>query len=191
MPKDKCRQCILALLLVLALSPGARLQPQQPQPVTPTVIPSPKPTLQATADGELQPFKLMGKGVRASVFAHPVPNVYLVFPASQNSPKMTIELPPEAKKPLSDCWKAELEYYYKSGFESRPLDKRIQDSYALGRANMSVLSRLERIEINTPNGKRKISGDEAGDLVKFMAQSAQQIVEQAKESKRLMPVAKN
>lgn len=68
---------------------------------------------------------------------------------------------------------------------------RINERSALGGVNSTVLSNLESITIDAPDGKRKISGDEAGALVGFMTEAAQQVVEQAKASKRPKPLAQH
>ena len=156
----------------------------------PGAIKPPAPALQGTATGEVQSFKFRQQGLKASVLAHPVPQVSLLFVLGEKQAStVKVELPPEARKFLLDCWKAEIAYYYKRAFESSPLEKRINEKYALGRVNQSVLSNLETVTIDTPTGKRRISWDEAGDLVRFMAEAAQQVVEQAKEYKRPKSIA--
>ena len=178
----------LFLILILAsISSRVTFQAvaQKTREAVPVAIYPPKPALQASVAGQVKPFKLMRGGLKTSIFAHPVPQVWLVFPPSgQNASKMTVALPSDARKSLSDCWDAELEYRYKKAFEPRSLQKRIEDDYALGRVNMSVLSKLESIDIDTPTGKRKISGDEVGAIIGFLALAAQNVVEQAKEYKR-------
>jgi hypothetical protein len=162
----------------------------------PTVIPAPvtihppAPALQGNANGTVRPFKRMQRSLKDSILSHPVPQVSLVFILEdKRSAKITVELPAAARKLLLDCWKAELAFYYKKAFEPSRPDKRINDKYALGGVNSTVLSGLEGITIDTPTGRRKISWDEAGDLVRFMAEAAQQVIAQATQSMGTRPLA--
>jgi len=179
---------VLFVVLILAsLSMRVTLQAiaQETRQVQVVVTHAPKPALQASVTGEVKPFKLVRGGLKASILAQPMPQVFLVFsPSGQNASKVTVQLPPAAKGTLLECWKAELAFRYKKAFESASFQKRLEDDYALANINLGVLTKLGALEIDTPAGRRKVSEDEAGAIVAFLAQSATDIMEQAKEYKR-------
>ena len=182
----------LFLILILAsISSRVTLQAvaQKTREAVPVAIYPPKPAVQASVGGQVKPFKLMRGGLKASIFAHPVPQLWLVFPPVQNASKVTVELPSDATQSVLDCWAAELEYRYKKAFEGGSLQKRVNDDYALGRVNVTVLSKLQSLDIDAPTGRRKISDDEAGRIIRFLAESAQNVVEQAKKHKKARSIA--
>lgn len=188
---------VLSLILTFAVNTysqkifGAAAAQDKPtlKPAPVTIHPR-APALQGNADGKVMPFKRMQRSLKDSILAHPVPHVSLLFVLEdKQSSKINVELPAAARQLLLDCWRAELAFYYKKAFEPSRLDKRINDRYALGGVNSTVLSGLEEMMIDTPTGRRKISEDEASDLVRFMAVAAQQVVAQANESKTAKPLA--
>lgn len=177
----QCRLFILIMTLILTFSTSAIAQQPERKLGIPEIIPPPKAPRESYADGSVKPFRLTRKTVKDSIMVHPQPEVYLVFPR-MSSEKKKIALPVAAKNVLSDCWAAELVYYYKRDFENPTPEMNVDAKLELGRVNSWVLSKLERIQINTPTGKRKITDEEAALLVKFMSQSAHDVVQQAKES---------
>ena len=189
--KQKCGETAFFLVLILMSISSLTLQAvaQKRQEAVPVVIYPPKPAVQASVAGQVRPFKLTRGGLKASIFAHPVPQLWLVFPPVRNAAKVTIKLPSDATKSVLDCWAAELEYRYKKAFEAGSLQKRVNDDYALGRVNVSVLSKLQSLDIDAPTGRRKISDDEAGRIIRFLAESAQNVVEQAKKHKKARSIA--
>lgn len=91
----------------------------------PASINPPAPALQGTVSGEVKPFNLVRGSLKASVLTHPVPHAFLIFVLKEKeASRVTVELPPEARKLLVEGWKAELAFYYKRAFEPRSLDQR-------------------------------------------------------------------
>jgi hypothetical protein len=48
------------------------------------------------ADGEVLPFEFAGGDLRAAVLAHPVPDVWLTFSRSKESPRLGVKAPKES-----------------------------------------------------------------------------------------------
>jgi hypothetical protein len=142
------------------------------------IVPTPDPN-HGKAAGELLPFEPAGDNLKASLLAHPPPDVWLVFPASvgqgqkqdnsMNGSTSTIkvELPPEAKKELSSYWR-----YLLSVRRDTSLIEMIN-------ARHDAERELQKIQLDPPDGRRPIARDEAEELVEFIRQSELDLMDQA------------
>lgn len=154
------------------------------------VIEPPVPSLEAKAVGDVKPFKRTHSDLKASILAHPIPEATLVFVLhDKNDEKVTVTLPAAAKKPLMDCWKAELTFFYLRAFDVHDLQTRIKERNEFGSVVANVQAKLQTMTIDTPTGKRKISLNEAVSLTHLLNNSAQRVVNEAKESVGAKPVA--
>jgi len=152
------------------------------------------PLLEGKADGKVLPFEPAGENLKASLFAHPAPEVWLAFrvPAKQgqpqtatgdtNEPATKTELTPEAKRALQSHWEMALDYYYKSEFGEVPdAESDRNESVVLTNSFLVTTRKLKTLPIDAPDGRRNISWNEASDLARFMAAAAANLVEQAKK----------
>ena len=140
-------------------------------------VPTPDPN-HGKAAGELLPFKLTSEDLRAAVLAHPVPEMWLVFPASMEPvPKqddsvsgsaltIRVELPPEAKKALSSYWR-----YLLSVRRDTSLVDMIN-------TRNDTFRELQKIELDSPSGRRTIARDEAEELVEFIGKAELDLMDQ-------------
>jgi hypothetical protein len=150
------------------------------------------PSDRGKAKGSAPNFQLSGGDLRASVLAQPLPQVWLEFsangslsaPESRNAEAVRIDLPDEARISLMSCWQAYLEYYFNTKVEN---EKNFQTLVHLDVAMVATAARtaasLEELPIGAPNGRRRISHDEAWEIVSFLGRSAEGVVEQAKQYK--------
>jgi hypothetical protein len=155
-------------------------QKRDPRPV-PTTFPLPTPALQGTVRGQLEPFRQTKQDLRESVLSHPLPKIMLVFSVAHEQTE--VELPEEAVKSIETCWRFELAHYYKK--EITPTEdpqEKHRDTLNLAVAISHLDSDLQAITIQTPTEKRKISNDEAGEILKFIGDSAKSIVAEAKRN---------
>jgi hypothetical protein len=143
--------------------------------------------VQGKASGEVLPFNPTRENLRASLSAHPVPEVWLTFTPDKAQSKLPgedraavrVELPPEAKKILSRHWEAAIAYYYNTEIAGVPDAKSFErESLALADSYSNALQELSKLEIDAPDGRRKISLDEAGSLASFLSASASNVIEQ-------------
>ncbi len=149
------------------------------------------PAIQGKATGKVLPFSHKGGNLKSEILAHPVPEVWLVFPAAETSAKtassdpnnltVKVELPPEASSELQLQWKTALAFYY---YEAKPEgattpDSDVKESLAYAKSFGDTERKLYAMQIDTPTGKRNISFDEAGDIVAFIGASAGNLVKQA------------
>ena len=156
----------------------------------PVSISPPAPALEAKAEGEVKPFKRTQLDLKASVMAHPIPEATLVFTLKdKKETKVIVQLPEEAKKLLKDCWHAELMFYYLRTFEIHDFETRINERAAFGKLVGDTHAKLQELMIDTPTGRRKISFNEAVRLTHLLNNSAQCVVNEAKDSVRRKPIA--
>ncbi|HXD33881.1 MAG TPA: hypothetical protein VN643_22370 [Pyrinomonadaceae bacterium] len=156
----------------------------------PVSIYPPAPALEAKAVGDVKSFKRTRSDLKASVLSHPIPEATLVFVLrDKRDAKVIVKLPEEAKKPLTECWHAELTFFYLSTFEVHDLETRIRERETFGSVVANVQAKLQKLTIDTPTGRRKISLNEAVSLTHLLNESAQCVVDEAKESLRGKPVA--
>jgi len=153
-------------------------------------ISPPRPALEAKAEGEVKPFKRTHSDLKASVMAHPIPEATLVFTLKdKKETKVIVQLPDEARKLLQECWHAELMFYYLRTFEIHDLPTRINERMAFGNLVEDTHAKLQELTIDTPTGRRKISFNEAVRLTHLLNNSAQCVVNEAKDSVGAKPIA--
>lgn len=152
------------------------------------------PVLRGEASGEVQPFNLTRENLRASIFAHPVPNVWLAFSAgrtpdlskgdlpSENGSKVRVELPSEAKEVLLHHWEAALAYYYNTEIAGMPdAESSRREAVTFANSNLVTTRKLRALQIDVSDGRRNIIQDEAGSLAAFISAAASDVVQEAKK----------
>jgi len=189
--RSKSTFLFLALVFgVVQLSFVGRCWAQKEPQVTVGVIEPPTPVLEGKAHGDVKPFKRTHTSLKASILAHPIPEAALVFVVTEkHNAKINVRLPAGAKKPLLECWRAELTFYYLRAFEVHDLQTRINERNVFGGVVAKVQAQLQTLTIDTPTGRRKISHNEAVSLTHLLNNSAQKIVNEAKDSVGAKPIA--
>jgi hypothetical protein len=151
------------------------------------------PALQGKAFGTVTPLELKSSDIKADILTHPMPSVSLLFTlplgqynrgadSTENQSTVIVSLPAEANKILLPYWKGYLVFSYKTELE-RVLDPQTQvnEDRAIGQVFKTTVTELQDLTIDAPNGTRKISQDEAYDIVRFVGLSASGVVAQAKK----------
>jgi hypothetical protein len=151
------------------------------------------PSDQLKVNGSAQDFLLSGDDLNASVLAQPLPQVWLEFDANENpgnlelknAKAVRIDLPDEAGTSLTSCWRAYLEYGLKTKVENeKDIQTLVHQDVAMVATAARTAASLEELTIDAPNGRRKVSHDEAWEIVSFLGRSANDVIEQAKQYKR-------
>lgn len=163
--------------------------PKLPTAVTINGFPPPEPQLRGAVVGDLKPFSLRNPGFKESLLAHPLPKLRLVFALPGKNETVQVELPRAVDNALLDCWRTYLAHYYKVEMEPRGgLQARVNADMAFAAAGLRLDNQLQAITIKAPNGLRKISWGESGDVLHFLANSAQSVVQQARDQTRKIPL---
>jgi hypothetical protein len=155
-------------------------------------VPSPK--LEGKAEGRLAPFKYEGQDLRDAVLAHPAPEVWLRFPATEGKDPapsddgteraVRVELPPEAQRLINSQWSGRLasEYDWHYG-EVANAQERVNLSVRMAQVSQQTALQLREVFIEAPDGRRPLSMNEANSVAQFINQSVAKVIEQAKASK--------
>lgn len=99
----------------------------------------------------------------------------LEYPASDKTEAKSIELPKEAMDALNEYFRKKLEHrLVESKTEPGSNDYVQRDMDLMSKAN-KIGIRLHEIEIDAPDGKRKISQEEASRLIKFVSEKGAEL----------------
>jgi hypothetical protein len=151
------------------------------------------PADQGEAKGSVPNFQPGSNDLRAAILAQPLPQIWLESPAQgslggskeKHADAIRIDLSDEARAPLTSVWQAYLEYYLKTKFvDEKEAQNRVDQDVAMVATAARTEASLEALSIDAPNGRRRISHDEALGIVSFLGRSANGIVEQAKQYKK-------
>jgi len=204
----RARSVRLGLLLVVAcvfagfgcgkappVDPSANQTPPRlpvanlPVPALLNAFPPAEPQLRGAVIGDLKPFSVTSPDFEKSLLTHPLPRPRLAFALPKNQ-TVQIELPRALDRALLNCWRIYLAHYYKVEMKPRgDLQARFNDDMAFAGASSRLDTHLKATIINAPNGLRKISWGECGDILRFLAQSAQSVVQQARDQTHRTPLS--
>ena len=108
----------------------------------------------------------------------PLPNIQFVF---ENQKIELEDLSDDVKKVLSDHWKEAIKFSYNEHF-SKPENAQagLDRDMAWLRFCNKTQQKLEKLSINAPNGKRKISQTEAINSFGFLNEEARDLIDKAK-----------
>ncbi len=150
-----------------------------------------------TVAGKVLPFTFKGDDLQAAVMSHPMPETWLVFPAStvkdqppeatsgNDAPTVKLELPVKAQQVLLSVWKAALNFRYSQHLENESsAQSDAYDGMALQSSRRIVEKDLQKIEIDTPTGRRTISWEEAEALTEFVSRAALDVIREAQRYKK-------
>lgn len=143
--------------------------------------------INGVVNGQIPPICPVNFNSVDSIFSQPLPKIWLEFPKSKqfkdnNSLNNKIEFQPEVETVLEKYWLSALTYRYNEwqGFSS---NKEYQkQSLRLMKLADETKIELQKITINTPFEKRRISEIEAANLVTFVSKSADEIISKIKEN---------
>ncbi len=188
----------LVLLVAFAIGVVAAtryLTPQRGAKVDVSVAPPSSPALQGKAVGAVTPLELKSDDIKADILAHPAPTISLLFTfppgefeqsasASENQSSVSVQLPAESSKVLLTYWKAYLAFCYETELEHvRDPQTQVDKDRAIGVLCKTTIVELQTLTIDAPDGRRKISQDEAYDIARFIGISASNLVAQAKKDR--------
>lgn len=183
---SKIYSFIFTLVAVLLVASCAQYQEQSGVKIMAT---RGQPAWEGTVAGQQKPFARNNDDLRIAVLTQPVPEVWLEFaeskrkdqssptPTDEKEPVIKLGLPSEAQEIFKSFWEKSLEFDYKDVFDQ---PKTPQESYDRDMAWTSYIlttrQQLQKIEIAAPDGARKISAEEAKDLVAFLRKASGDLV---------------
>ena len=182
--QQKIYSLVLTVLSVFTFTQCAKSQETSVRTGSYRIVPA----IQGTATGEIEPFILNGDDLKTQLSLHPAPKVWLAFPVSKSKTQSAVtdsgeqatdkvELPVEAVEIISSLWKVALMSRYKLYVAEIPDSKSYQqEMYKIANAGEAADRELRKLEINAPDGKRKISEDEAGEIIRFINISAVNVI---------------
>lgn len=158
-------------------------------------IQSPAPALQGMAGGETALFNHPANDLKASVLAHPVPQVWLVFPVLSEAhraraidnpslPTIKVDLPQEAAPTIQAQWEVVLACQYErdvTGIQNA--QSGMNFDIAVANSFLHTRRELQKLSIDAPDGRRNISQDEADSIASFINASAVDVIKQARQYK--------
>lgn len=157
----------------------------------------PESALQGQAAGKESPFNPTGEDLKAAIYSHPPPEVWLVFHVSgkqgqsqssssdKGESAVRVDLPIAAQELLLSHWRVSLSSNYEMDIAGVPNAQSYGDQMVtIANSFQNVAAELMKVQIDAPDGRRTISQDEANDLTKFMGAAARNIIEQAKPYKK-------
>ena len=181
--------CSLRFTLVAVLLVASCAQSQEQPGVKIMATRGPHPAWEGTVAGQPKPFARNNDDLRIAVLTQPVPEVWLEFaeskrkgessrtPTDEKEPVIQLRLPSEAQEILKSFWEKSLEFDYKDFFDK---PKSAQEGYDRDIAWTSYIlttaQELQKIEIAAPDGARKISAEEAKQLVAFLRRASGNLV---------------
>jgi hypothetical protein len=183
---------VLTLIAVLVFTSGAKSQTGTRVDVA--VSRGPHPAWEGKAAGDVQPFERNNYDLRLALPGQPVLDVWLEFVESKREgqptrkssedkePLIKVTLPPEAKELLKSYWEEALKFDYNEAFvKPRNAQEGYDRDVAWTRYCTSSTEKLQKIEIDAPDGRRNISDEEAPDLLFFLHKASASLVKSAKE----------
>jgi hypothetical protein len=184
----------LALTFTTVLALASFAQAQTSGAVGVAVTRGPHPAWEGKAAGDVQPFERKDENLKTALLSQPVPNIWLEFtegqregqpPRTKPDTKETIikvTLPPEAKAILKSLWEEALKFDYNEAFvKPRSVQEAYERDVAWSRHVTASISKLHKVEIVAPDGRRAISDKEASDLIYFARGVSADLVHRMKE----------
>jgi hypothetical protein len=199
---ENTKHCVLLAALVVNLTlaqcstpkNNISADPQSDSKIIPKAKQIPPASIpQGKAAGELIPFRRTDEDLKDAIMAHPFPNVWLTFTTSskQGQPQSDspdrgettakVELPDEANQLLRTYWQTYLKATYNMDIKDMPEgESYLAQMVVISRSSDNTTQKLMKVDIEAPNGKRKLSWDEARDLTSLISGFAKDIINQAK-----------
>jgi TonB family protein len=174
------KKTILITLILLTFCFSVFAQEDKNLPVGTAVSIENRPADEGGILGDTPEYKIRGNNLDY-LMSFRRPDLQIVFNSSQ---KLNVESSKKIGKILDSHWKEAIEFYYKYNLKKfsaseNPTDEMLKWTL---RANKNQ-DKLQENFIDAPNGNRKISNNEAGDLLAFLNHTAIDIMEKAKDAK--------
>jgi hypothetical protein len=187
----------LALMITAVLALASFAHAQTSGGVAVTVTRGPHPAWEGKAAGDVQPFERKDEDLKTALLSQPVPDIWLEFAEGQRngqSPRKTpdtketiikVTLPPDARAILKSFWEEALKFDYKEAFvKPRSAQESYDRDVAWSRYITASISKLRKVEIAAPDGRRVLSDKEAPDLIYFARGASFDLVKRMKEQLR-------
>lgn len=187
----------LALMVTALLALASFAKAQTSGGVAVAVTRGPHPAWEGKASGDVQPFERKDKDLKTALLSHPVPDIWLEFAEGQRDgqpPRKTpdtkeaiikVTLPPEAKAILKSLWEEALKFDYNEAFvKPRSAQEAYDRDVAWSNYVTASISKLQKVEIAAPDGRRVLSDKEAPDLIYFARGASFDLVKSIKEQLR-------
>lgn len=194
----------LPLLLVLASAnvqcyrdpTGTRAQTRPDKGIAVGAVKPTQSSIRGKAGGHVPEFRFGSNSLKASLFSHSAPEIWLIYPSTKAEAQPTdtlnpggeatvkVDLSPEVRRMLGSQWQAALAYFYETEIENvADAGTYYSKSVTFSNSSLTTMRLLEVQTVEDPSGRRNISADEAGDLVRFVNAAAAEVVAQAKRYK--------
>jgi hypothetical protein len=192
----------LTLTFTAVLGVTVFAQAQTAGGVTVAVNRGPHPAWEGKAAGDVQSFERNNDDLKIALLSQATPDIWLEFaesrreghPSTKSSKDeaiIKVALPSEAKSILKLFWDEALKFDYNEAFIKAQSAQEAYDRDIawINKCTASIV-RLEQVEIDAADGKRKISDLEAEDLVYFARRASANLVNQAKEKRKNGKIAR-
>jgi hypothetical protein len=186
----------LALMITALLALASFAKAQTGGGISVAVTRGPHPAWEGKAAGDVQPFERKDEDLKPALLSQPVPDIWLEFNEGQREgqlPRQTpntkeaiikITLPPEAKAILKSFWDEALKFDYNEAFvKPRSAQESYDRDVAWSRYVMASISKLQKVEIASPDGRRPISDKEAEELIYFARKASANLIKSVKDDK--------
>jgi hypothetical protein len=104
----------------------------------------------------------------------------LEFPVSNETGAKQIEVPSEAMTELNSYYRDYLRFCSTPTGDATNINERLEREKKISKAAFKTENELTNVEIDAPDGRRKVSWIEAGNLIKFVGLSASNQCEKLK-----------
>jgi hypothetical protein len=192
--QQKIFSLIFTIISVFTFVQCAKSQSQEMPTANTSAVPAgSRPFIKGEAAGEVQLFSFKSGDLKTELSNHPAPKVWIVFSTkkkqaetvSPNEAGITkVELTDEGLKEIALLWQVALLTRYNIDIAGTlDWDSYMKEVSKLFKASNKTRNRLMEVEIMSPEGKRTISDDEAGEIIKFINASAADIIAPFKKPK--------
>lgn len=139
----------------------------------------PRPIDEAEIEGKIPDYEIKETGLEY-LQSLPMPEVKFVFKSKSIG---NDELPEDVKTILMDYWKQAIKFWHTDTFDKAKGQIGYDRDVAWMIYNNKTENKLQELFIEAPNGKRKISQTEAGDLWSFLNSAAIKVIKKTESIK--------
>ena len=129
--------------------------------------------LQGSVISEETPTLSRSNNLEESIRSSSLEKLWLVFPSSNGNEESRVEVPANAMTELNSYFRYRLRFcLIPDQLGSSNVDEKVKQDMRLLRESNKVTNQLTNIEIDAPDGRRRISQIEADRLIIFITKSA-------------------
>ena len=136
--------------------------------------------------GTISPLRYNGEDLKQFALSQPLPDIFLLQKENTNadSEEVKIFLPEEAKQILYRHWVRALEFRYTTEIEEASKDMEYQKkTVALVQSTQDTKAALMSLSFNFGNKTRSFSADEGSQLVIFIANTSDEVINEIRKIK--------